>query len=190
MSSQSIETNKFQTHTYNPVKEINEEEWSSFQEMLLTTYKLKDVSELPFKKLEHAFEIFNSTEDFSFNDEDERLSNFLVLMACLYTFKKQENVCFISPTYYYAQQAQFMRDRYLKNLSDSSDLSFPCTIPGIDWFEKAVNKCKVLFMHGKDYTEYLPLGWSGRKIIQIFPNEKVPVDPIRRDYCGMHDCTD
>ncbi len=42
--------------------------------------------------------------------------------------------------------------------------------------DEHIHESKVVFMHGKDFSEYLPQGWKGRKIIQIFPNETVPVD--------------
>lgn len=163
------------------------ERFSSFQTMLLESFKVNDVSELPFDKIEYAFDIFNGTEDFTFDDEDERLNNFLPLMASLYSCKKREKVFYISPTYYYAQQAARMRDSYIYNLGGSRHDTFPCLVPGMGGFQNSVRKCDIVFMHGKDYSEYLPDEWRGRKIIQIFPDIEVPVDPIKRSYCGMHD---
>jgi hypothetical protein len=163
--------------------------FNSFKKMLLTTFEVNAISELPFQKIEYAFDILNSKQDFIFADADERLSNFLVLMACLQSSKSQDKVCFISPTYFYAQQAAVMRIRYLSGFK-ASEKRFSCVVPGMYEFEGEVNKCTVLFMHGKDYSQYLPKSWEGRKIIQIFPDEKVPVDPIRKSCCSMHDCND
>jgi hypothetical protein len=169
-------------------------EFEAFKQMLLTTFEVRNCSDLPFKKLEYAFDIFSSSKDFLFDDKDERLTNFLVFMATLYTHKKSENVCFISPTYYYAQQAT---DRIIKfselffgSKIDMVKSPITCVVPGMVHFESAVNKSKVLFMHGKDFSDYLPTGWQGRKIIQIFPGENVPVDPIKRSYCSMHERDD
>jgi hypothetical protein len=158
-------------------------QFKDFEKMLFETFDVKQREELPFKKVEYVFDIFRNSQDFSFDDEDERLSNLLILTACLYSVKKKEKVCFVSPTYFYAQQAARMRSLYLKALGAPEQSSFSTVVPGMDRFNECIKECKVVFMHGKDFTEYLPKGWEGRKIIQIFPGIEVPVDHIPRRVC-------
>lgn len=169
--------------TYHPEEEKRGNKILNFEKMLLETFKVKEIKDLPFKKIEYAFDIFNTAIDFKFNDKEERLSNFLVLMASLYSSKKKTKVCFISPTWYYAVQAAKMRNAYLKGLGASNESRFPTVVPGMFDYDDAVKSSSIVFMHGKDYSEYLPNGWNGRKIIQIFPDEKVPVDPLKPS-CG------
>ncbi len=153
--------------------------YNDFEQMLFKTFEVKEKESLPFKKIEYVFDIFKDSQDFSFDDEDERLSNFLILSACLYSFKKGEKICFISPTYFYAQQAARMRTSYLRALGAPQQATFSTVVPGMYGYDQSVQESNVVFMHGKDFSQYLPQGWTGRKIIQIFPGEDVPVDPIK-----------
>ena len=158
-------------------------DYNDFEQMLFETFEVKDIESLPFKKVEYVFDIFKSSQDFLFDDEDERLSNLLILTACLYAAKKGEKICFISPTYFYAQQAARMRTAYLKAMGAPQEAAFSTVVPGMYGYEESVNGSQVVFMHGKDFSEYLPKGWMGRKIIQIFPGVDVPVDPIKVSSC-------
>jgi hypothetical protein len=155
--------------------------------MMLEVFEAKKAAELPFQKIQHAFQILKSSEDFSFDDKDERLSNFLILMASLYSFQRKEKICFISPTYFYAQQAALMGRSYLKALKATKESDISIVVPGMGHFHDTVNASNVVFMHGKDFSDYLSVIWKGRKIVQIFPDVDVPVDPIKRSYCSRHD---
>lgn len=157
-------------------------QYTDFEKMLFDTFKVTKKEDLPFQKVEHVFNMFKDSQDFSFNDQDERLSNLLILSACLYSVKKKERICFISPTYYYAQQAAVMRNAYQKNLGASAEDSFPVMVPGLFEYEECVLKSTVIFMHGTDFSSYIPKEWTGRKIIQIFPNVDVPIDPSKPHY--------
>ena len=68
-----------------------------FEQMLFNTFGVTEREKLPFKKSAYVFKIFEDSQDFSFNDADERLGNLLILSACLYSFKKGEKICYISP---------------------------------------------------------------------------------------------
>lgn len=159
--------------------------YKAFEQMLLATFKVADTEDLPFKRVDHLFQIFSNTQDFSYHDPEERVSNFLLLAACLYSIEKKEKVCFIAPTYYYAQQAATMRNECLVGLGATKESSFPTVVPGMEGYNESVQKCSIVFMHGRDYSDYLPKGWTGRKVIQIFPGVDVPVDPRRISSCSF-----
>jgi hypothetical protein len=162
--------------------------YTRFKNMLCTTFEVEKAEDLPLKKVEYVFNIFKYNQDFTFSDPDERLSNFLILTASLYSIKKEEKICYISPTYFYANQAARMRDCYLRGLGAPKEAAFPTVIPGMLEYEACVRASSVVFMHGKDFSDYLPAGWSGRKIIQIFPGENVPVDPRKPSSCWYDTC--
>lgn len=164
-----------------------------FKQYLLTTFEVAAVSELPFDHLDYAYQIFYSNQDVSFSDEDLRLSNFMPLMAALYAFKNRVKVLFISPTHYYGLQASKFCRSYLKHMGASSESEVLVTVPGLctkDHLREIANKSPLIFMHGMDfnYENHIPMDLIKRKIVQIFPNEKVPVDPIRHSVC--HDPCD
>ena len=152
----------------------SEEDFAAFEKLMLKVFEVQKASELPFQKIQYAFQIMNLSDNVSFNDKDERLTNFLILMASLYSAQKKEKVCFISPTYFYFEQAARMGTQYLKALNASEESGITFVVPGMIYFHDFVNKSKVLFMHGKDFSDHLSCIWKGRKIIQIFPDEKVP----------------
>ncbi len=123
-----------------------------------------------------------STEDYQFdvfNDDELRTSNYLILLAIYLMLTSKKKVLFISPTYYYAQQAFLMGDKYLRGLQIDKSFKFPCAIPGHMFFDGAVLEADILLMHGSDFSKYLPKEWNGRKIVQNFSDDVVPVDPRR-----------
>jgi hypothetical protein len=145
----------------------------------------KDAEFLLLEKIEFMHDICmdKSGEDYTIRDEDLRLSNFLVLLAVFMILDGEKGVLFLSPTHYYAMQAYSMGQKYLTGLGHP-DTKFPVAIPMHEYFNGAVRDAKILLMHGKDFTEYLPNGWKGRKIVQLFEDEDVPVNPrIIRPCC-------
>ena len=161
--------------------------YDDFKQMLFEIFHAESSQDLPFEKVHYVFEIFKHSQGFLFADKDERVSNLLILSACLYAVKEEKNVCFISPTYFYAEQAARMRTSYMKALGASEKAKVSVVVPGLLIYEQSVQESETVFMHGKDFSDYLPEGWTGRKIIQIFPEENVPVDPIRHSRC-IYDC--
>ena len=152
----------------------------TFERMLLETFRKENKEDLPFTTDEIdrvVFDIFKNSEDFSFGNKEDRLSNLLILTACLYSAKRKEKICFISPTSYYALQAKYFAQKIMKGIEAPEEANFYIGVPGMETFEKRVNESQVLFMHGKDFSAHLPNDWKGRKIIHIFPDEHVPVDP-------------
>jgi hypothetical protein len=145
--------------------------------MLSKLFNTEEAEERSEIKIEHIMEIFNTTSDFTFDDADERENSLLILSACLYSVNKREKICFISPTFYYAQKAFFIGNAFLKRLGSEQE-RLNVVVPGLN--ESQLEGCTVAFMHGKDFSLDLKHKFEGRKIIQIFPGEVVPVDPIRR----------
>jgi hypothetical protein len=155
----------------------------AFKHMLHDTLKIDRAKALPFTKIGYIFSVLNESGNFVFSDADERLTNLLMMMACL-LYKKGEKVCYISPTRDYAFQAAFMRNDILMGIQGSDQPGFSVVVPGMLEYEKVIKKSTVIFMHGKDFSDYLPERWQGRKIIQIFPGVTVPVDPSH--HCPYH----
>lgn len=159
---------------------------SQFEQILCTTHQVPDKKELPFDRIDHLFKIFSEKTDFTFDDKEERLSDFLVRSACLYFVHRPGKVCFISPTTFYAQQAMNMIKIFTEAYGGRRHPQVPVTVPTASNFEEVVGGSEVVFMHGADYSSYLPPTWKGRKVIQIFPGEMVPVDAGSYSKCSHY----
>lgn len=135
------------------------------------------LDELGFTKVEHAVEILFDVDDFTFDDPDERTSMMLPFMAALVATDTNEHVVFLSPTLWYARQALRAINGFMNHMkTDKSRLVV--TIPHAFNFIPEVKKADVIFMHGSDWSCFLPEGCRARKIIQLFPDETVPVNPV------------
>lgn len=123
----------------------------------------KVLIDLKINKKDHNVDllrqIFESTQDFQFKNPEERGGNLLLTAAAMLSLNAK--VCFLSPSDHSAKEAE-----------KASGSKFPVEVPGHGLVQESVARSQVVFMHGADYTEYLPKGWSGRKIIQFFPNDK------------------
>jgi hypothetical protein len=162
--------------SFDPLSRYDEIGFETFQKFLLRVFKARDVSQLPFQNISDAFTILCGREDFSFNDPKEKFSSFLILMACLSFCYKKVPICYLTHSMNYAVQSQNMRDRFLQALGNQSPSTFATIVPGMIGYMRVVKKAKLLFMHGGDFSCYLPKTWHGRKIIQIFGEEEVFID--------------
>lgn len=159
--------------------------YAQFETFLFETFKVKDKKDLPVSNVEEFYELCCGKEDFTFGTEAERLDTVLLLASMMHRMVHakfglgNQKICFISPTFYYAQQAALYRNAFSKKLKVAEETTFDITIPKSQVFRSVVLQCEVVFMHGADFSKYLPQGWKGRKVIQIFPDTDVPVDPVK-----------
>jgi hypothetical protein len=145
-------------------------------------------------RIEHVHSIYNNEDfkNFEFDDQDLRHSPFLVYLALFY-FLKGHKILFISPTGYYAMQAQAMAHRVIRRVRDvkgeiAGENVFTCSIPGHESFDQLSSDADIFFMHGKDFSEYIRNAKGKHKIVQRFEGH-VPVDPRPPNSC-MRCCDD
>lgn len=171
---------------------------TSFESKMIAFFDQRGADH-PFLNLEHPYHMLTCDKNYKFDDPTERLSNTLILTACLYMYFHQHDavpkkLCFISPTHFYVQQAQLMQQRYLYHFSQTTSatnspinvhaLHFPIVVPGGYGYAEAVNQADILVMHGLDYTaKYVPTTWHGITWIHIFKDTHVPVDPVPVSSC-------